>query len=101
VIRGIAAAEIQSPDAKDLAERWSRIIEVPVRPDKAGNPSLTLENATIRFVKDTDGRGEGLGGLDLIAVNRARALETATRLGKRAADNTIQVCGMRMNLVGR
>jgi hypothetical protein len=101
VIHGIAAAEIQSPDAKDLAERWSRIIEVPVRPDKAGNPSLTLENATIRFVKDTDGRGEGLGGLDLIAVNRARALETATRLGKRAADNTIQVCGMRMNLVGR
>jgi len=99
VVRGIAAAEIQSPDLKDLAERWSRIIEVPVRPDKAGNPSLSLENATIRFVKDTDGRGEGLGGLDLIAVNRTRALETATRLGRCAADGTIYVCGMRMNLV--
>ena len=60
---------------------------------------LSLENATIRFVKDTDGRGEGLGGLDLMAVNRARALEAAARLGKRAADGTIQVCGMRMNLV--
>jgi predicted ATPase len=58
-----------------------------------------LENATIRFVKDIDGRGEGLGGLDLIAVNRVRALATATRLGKRAADGTIHVCGMRMNLV--
>ena len=99
VVRGIAAAEIQSPDLKGLAERWGRIIEVPVRPDKAGNPSLSLENATIRFVKDTDGRGEGLGGLDLIAVNRTRGLETATRLGRCAADGTIYVCGMRMNLV--
>ena len=64
VVRGVAAAEIQSPHAKDLAERWSKIIEIPVKPDKAGNPSLCLENATIRFVKDLDGRGEGLGGLD-------------------------------------
>jgi Glyoxalase-like domain len=99
VVRGIAAAEIQSPDPKELAERWSRIIEIPVKADKAGNPSLGLENATIRFVKDLDGRGEGLGGLDLIAVNRVRALETAARLGKRAADGTIYVCGTRMNLV--
>src|SRR6266850_1656577 len=50
VVRGIAAAEIQSPDPKDLAERWSRIVEIPLKPDKAGNPSIRLENATIRFV---------------------------------------------------
>jgi Glyoxalase-like domain len=99
VVRAIAAAEIQSPEPQDLADRWSRIIEIPVRLDKAGNPSLSLENATIRFVKDTDGRGEGLGGLDLIAVNRGRALESATRLGKCGSDGTIHVCGMRMNLV--
>jgi hypothetical protein len=99
VVRGIAAAEIQSPDPKDLAERWSKIVEIPLKPDMAGNPSIRLENATIRFVKDTDGRGEGLGGLDLIASNRTKALEAAARLGKRAPDGTIQVCGMRMNLV--
>jgi hypothetical protein len=99
VIRAIAAAEIQSPDAKDLAERWSNIIEIPVKPDNAGNPSLKLENATIRFVKDNDGRGEGLGGLDLVATNKAKALEAAKRLGKLGPDGTIQVCGMRMKLV--
>jgi hypothetical protein len=100
VVRGIAAAEIQSPDAKDLAERWSKIVEIPVHPDKAGNPSIKLENATLRFVKDTDGRGEGLGGLDLVATNRAKALEAAQRLGRLGADGkTINVCGMRMSLV--
>jgi hypothetical protein len=99
VVRGITAAEIQSPDPKDLAERWSKIVEIPLKPDNAGNPSIRLENATIRFVKDSDGRGEGLGGLDLIASNRTKALEAAARLGKRNPDGTIQVCGMRMNLV--
>ena len=94
VVRGIAAAEIQSRDPKDLAERWSKIIEIPVRPDKAGNPSLSLENATIRFVKDIDGLGEGLGGLDLIAVNRVRALETATALtnAQQTVRSTSAVC---------
>ncbi len=100
VIRAIAAAEIQSPDAKDLAERWSSIVQIPVTPDKAGNPSIKLENSTVRFVKDTDGRGEGLGGLDLVATNRSKALEAAKRLGKLASDGqTINVCGMRMKLV--
>src|SRR6266852_4402343 len=44
-------------------------------------------------------RRSGDGGFDLIAANRTKALEAATRLGKRASDGTIQVCGMRMNLV--
>ncbi len=99
VINAIAAAEIQSPNPKDLAERWSKIIEIPVKPDNSGNPSLRLENATIRFVKDTDSRGEGLAGLDLVAANRTRAIEAATRLGKLSPEGTIQICGMRMNLV--
>src|SRR5271167_2313360 len=99
VVRAIAAAEIQTPDPKDLAERWSRIVEIPLMPDAAGNPSLRLENATIRFIKDADGRGEGLGGLDLIATNRVMALEAATHYGKRERDDTINVCGMRFRLL--
>lgn len=99
VIRAIAAAEIQTPDPKDLAERWGNIVQIPVKADKAGNPSIKLENATIRFVKDADGRGEGLGGLDLVAVDRARALKAAEKRGKLSANGAINICGMRLNLV--
>jgi len=99
VVRAIAAAEIQTPDPKDLAERWGGIVETPVKPDSAGNPSIKLENATIRFVKDADGRGEGLGGLDLVATNKARALESAAKLGKRGPGDLISVCGMRFRLL--
>jgi hypothetical protein len=99
VVRAIAAAEIQTPDPKDLAERWGNIVQLPVKADKAGNPSIELENATLRFVKDTDGRGEGLGGLDLLAVDRARALKAAEKRGKLGANGAINICGMRLNLV--
>ena len=98
VVRGIAAAEIQTPDVKDLAERWGRIVELPVERDAAGNPCIRMQNATVRFVKDADGRGEGLAGLDLIASNRRRALEAAARDGRLKGD-TIALCGMRFRLV--
>src|SRR2546422_1028295 len=54
VVRGIAAAEIQNPDPTDLAARWGQIVELPVKADAEGHPSLPLDNAGIRFVTDAD-----------------------------------------------
>ncbi len=99
VVRAIAAAEIQSAEPDALAARWSKIVELPIKQDARGNPSLQLENASIRFVKETDGRGEGLGGVDLVAVDRARALAAADRLGRRGSDDLIMLGGVRFRLV--
>lgn len=99
VVRAIAAAEIQTPEPKALAAKWGEILELPVKPDAAGNPSLRLDNATIRFVKDDDGRGEGLGGIDLVAANRQAAIAAADKRGRRADDDTVIICGTRMRLV--
>jgi hypothetical protein len=99
IVRAIAAAEIQSPEPAKLAARWGEILELPVQPNAAGNPTITLQNASIRFVKDADGRGEGLGGIDLVAVDRARALASAQRRGRAGAADSIAICGMRIRLV--
>lgn len=99
VVRGIATAEIQTPDPADLAARWGQIVDVAVEADKDGHPSLRLENAGIRFVKDSDGRGEGLGGVDLLVADRARLLTAAERRGRRVADDLVQLCGVRFRLV--
>ncbi len=62
----ITAAEIQSPDPGPLAERWSRILNLPLSTSADGSVrSLTVDNATVRFVTATDGRPEGLGGIDV------------------------------------
>jgi hypothetical protein len=101
VVRGIAAAEIQSPDFAELANRWGQIVELPVKNDAGGPPSLHFDNAKVRFVKDTDGRGEGLAGVDLIVANRERLLAAAERRGKRVSDDLVNVCGVRFRLTDK
>jgi len=99
VVRGIAGAEIQTPDPTDLAERWGKIVELPVQHNAAGQANLHFDNADVRFVKDTDGRGEGLSGVDLIVANRERLLAAAERRGKRVSDDMINIWGVRFRLV--
>jgi hypothetical protein len=98
-VEAITAAEIQSPDPAKLAARWSEIIEDPVTKDSHGNPIIKIDNATLRFVSNTDGRPEGLGGLDLEATDAPAAREAAQQRGLLRGDGSILIGGVRLNLV--
>src|SRR5262249_62421353 len=74
-------AELQSDGPQALAARWSELLERPVTPDAAGNPQIVLDDAVLRFVPAADGRGEGLGGLDVKVVDRDRLLASAAARG--------------------
>jgi hypothetical protein len=99
VVRRIAAAEIQTDQPATLAARWSRILDISE--ERAGDDTfvIRLENADLRFVPATDGRGEGLGGMDLEAADGARALAAAKDRGCLDADGAIRVGGLRIRLV--
>lgn len=99
VVRAIAAAEIQSPEPAALAERWARILQLPLTRDARDHAAIRLDIGTIRFVKDTDGRGEGLGGIDLVAVDRARALANAKKRECKIDGDTVMIGGVRFGLV--
>jgi len=106
-VAGISAAEIQSPDPAATAARWSEIAEIPVARSVAAGasgtgsaaPSIALDDAVLRFVPVTDGRGEGLGGIDLVTRDRGAVLDAARRRGLARGDAQVYLCGMRMNLV--
>jgi hypothetical protein len=98
VVTAITAAEIQSDDPSRLAARWSEIAEIPLERDATGHPTISLKDATLRFVPATDGRGEGLGGIDVAVADRPRLLEAARRRGAYRSDNQVYLCGMRVNL---
>ncbi len=99
VVTGVTAAEVQCDDPAKVAVRWAEIAELPVGKDAAGNIALALENATVRFVPISDGRPEGLGGIDVSVVNRARILEAAKKRGCYRSDSQVYLCGLRVNLV--
>lgn len=97
-VKGIVGVEIQSPDPAKVAVRWSEIIQEPLI-ESPGGPAMRVDNATIRFVEATDGRPEGLGGIDLAATNGAAATAAARDHGLLRDDGVIMIGGMRIRLV--
>jgi hypothetical protein len=94
VVKAITGVEIQSPEPDALAKRWAEILNLPL-----SERTIRVDNAAIRFVQESDGRGEGLSGLELASTNKKRALDAAEKMGRRIGDDTVMLCGMRMKLV--
>lgn len=98
VVSEIVAVELQGDDPEALARRWAAVAGLPLE-SRQGIPTLSLANATLRFVHARDGRGEGLGALDLRVTDRARLLRQAEGYGARVSDDQVVLCGTRFNLV--
>lgn len=99
VVSAIAAVELQAEEPILLAQRWGEILNIQVTNNKHGNPELSLNNAVIRFVTPEDGRGEGLGAVDLKGENRQKLLASAQARGLKTFDSQVIICGVRFNLV--
>jgi len=97
-VSDISAAELQSPEPDRLAQRWSDIAEIDLINDDDGHPTMQLDDATLRFVEATDGRGEGLGAIDVTTTDKDAVLEAADRLGCSVSDDQVAVAGLRVNL---
>ena len=98
IIDAIVTAELQSSEPERLCERWGEIAEIPVTPNTLGQPELALENARLRFVPATDGRGDGLGGIDVRAVDRSAAFANAHAAGVPVDGDSIVICGTRFRI---
>ena len=60
---------------------------------------MHLNNAAIRFVEVTDGRGEGLGAIDIEASDPQQLLQAAEKRGFKTSETQVIICGTRFNLV--
>ena len=59
---------------------------------------MRLNIATIRFVEAEDGRGAGLGGLDLAVRNRDAIIAAARERNCYVSDDRVDICGTRFYL---
>ena len=75
----LVGAEIQADNPDAVAARWSVVLDRPVTDAR----TIELDDATVRFVEATDGRGDGLAAIDVLAVDRARAGESLALGGVR------------------
>lgn len=70
VVDAIVGIELQALDPDDVAQRWSALLDRPVN-----DGLLELDDADLRFVRATDGRGDGLRSVDFRARDRSRVGE--------------------------
>lgn len=96
-VSAISGVELQSPDPARLAATWSRIAEIDLD-DVDGVPTLACDNASIRFVEATDGRGEGLAGIDVVTEDRDKVLAGARARDCYVSDDEVAVAGLRVLL---
>lgn len=82
VVSDIVAVDIQADDPDAVCDKWAAAIGI-----EASDRVIAVDDAEIRFVEATDGRGDGLAAADLVATDRARAGEV------------VELCGFRFNLV--
>jgi hypothetical protein len=98
VTRALLAAELQSADPEALARRWSTILERKVTRGAGGAVEIVLDVGRLRFVAESDGRGEGLAALELDIANRETVLAAARRRGCPVEGDQVVICGTRFRL---
>lgn len=86
VVTKIVGAEIQADDAAAMAARWGEVLARPVETSADGTRRIALDDGELRFVAAKDGRGDGLGGIDLRAAPGQQPRE-------------LVLCGTRVRLV--
>jgi hypothetical protein len=98
VIGDLVGVELQGDDPEALADKWSKLAGLPLE-EIDGNKVMAFANASMRFVKAADGRGDGLGGLDVTCADPAAAIAAAKERGLATSGHQITLCGTRFNLV--
>ncbi|MGA1219994.1 MAG: VOC family protein, partial [Ilumatobacteraceae bacterium] len=98
-VNAITAATISSPDPSTLATRWAEITQAAFDLDESNQPILNLDNARIRFVQETDGRGERLSGIDVRYSDIDSIMSSAELLSVRTGDTTVTLAGLEITCV--
>ncbi len=97
-VSGIAAAEVQCENPEMVSSCWSDIAQIPLQLiDDA--ITMQLENANVRFVACSDGRPEGLGGIDINTNDADAILKAAAKHDAVSGERQIYLCGLRINLL--
>ena len=95
----LLGAEIQGENPAGISETWSRVIERPATRMAEDAWQIALDTGYIRFVAARDGRGEGLGGIDIAAADRGAILAAAARRGLASTADGVMICGTRFRLL--
>jgi hypothetical protein len=98
LVNSIVAVELQAMDVQGMAERWGQVFEREVR-QADDYLYLQLERGVIRFVADTNGRGDGVCGLDIQTDKAEQVLQIARDRALTVSGDMVTVCGTKLRFL--
>lgn len=94
----LCGAEIQTADPSATATRWSEITGHPVIDTGDGRFEIPLDEGSLRFSKDMDGRGDGVAGLGVEVRDADAVIAAAQDRGLPTGHDHFIACGVRIGL---
>ena len=98
MVSDMIGAELQSEKPAELADLWSRVLDIPLSKTGTEESEIRLLNGQLKFVRESDGRGAGISAIDLKVVDSKRLLDAARSCGCECSDDQVTICGTRFNL---
>lgn len=91
-VASISGVDIQAIDPEETANRWSRAFgcDLGLKGDRI---EMRLDTGQVTFKEATDGRGDGVAGLQFDILDREAILEAAARHQLDWKDNEVTICG--------
>ena len=99
VVSDMIGAELQSDSPAELAALWSKVLDLPLSGSNPEEKEIKLSNGALKFVRETDGRGTGIGTIELKVVDKQRILDAAKDCGCDTSDDQVTICGTRFKLL--
>jgi hypothetical protein len=81
-----------------LAARWGEVFARRPVAKGDGTHELALDFGRLRFVPDADGRGEGVGGIDVEVRDKRAILARAAERRLPVRGDVVEICGTRIRL---
>jgi hypothetical protein len=97
VTRRMVAAELECPVPAMSAARWGSILQRPAEPCGQGAFEISLDTGVIRFLRG-NGPEAVFAGIELQVADRDRVTRAARARDCLAADDRVDVCGVRFRL---
>jgi len=94
----VVGAELQAEDPGRMASRWAAVLGRSAEQSE-DVWKIKLDEGEIRFVAARDGRGEGLGGFDVLVRSPSDARRRAQAMGLLDPKGQIMLSGARLRLV--
>ena len=96
--REVTAVDLAAADPETLAERWARVLALPVTRTQAGY-EIRLDPGTLRFAHDDGDPAPHVVGYELAVTDPERVLDRARAHALPVADGAVTIAGTRLRVV--